>query len=53
MEFTQKLKNSFLWCRTSTPGPIFKDNENSNSKIHMNPNVCDSFIHNSQNMKVT
>ena len=60
-EVLQKTKNRTIfivllckiWSSSSTSGYIHKENENTNSKRYMHPNVQSSIIYNSQDMEVT
>ena len=52
MEGSQKTKNrTTIWSSNSTPGYISKENENTNLKRYMHPNVHSGIIYNSQNME--
>ena len=54
MKFPQKMKNkTTMWQRNSTLGYISKENENTNSKIYMHPNVYNSIIYSSQYTEAT
>ena len=45
MDIPQKTKNRItIWSRNSTPGFIYKENENSHLKRYMHPNVHRSII---------
>ena len=54
MKFPQKMKNkTTMWQSNSTLGYISKENENTNSKIYMHPNVYNSIIYSSQYIEAT
>ena len=54
MEVSLKIKNRVtIWSSSSTPGHLSKENENTNSKRAMHPNVHSSIIYNSQDMEAT
>ena len=54
MELPQKPKNrTTVWSNNSIPGYISKENECSNSKIYIYPNVHSSITYNSQDMEAT
>ena len=53
-EFLRKTKNrTTIWPSSSTPGYIYKRNENTNSKKHRHPSVHSSTIYNIQDMEAT
>ena len=54
MEIAPKIKNrATMGSSNSIPQYICKENENSNSKKYMNPNVHSSIVYNSQGMKAS
>ena len=54
MEIAPKIKNKdTIWSSNSIPWYIRKENENTNSKIYMNPNVHSSIVYNSQGIKAS
>ena len=54
IEVPQKIKNKIaIWSINSTPGYIFREDENTNSKRHMNHSVYCNIIYNSQDMETT
>ena len=51
---TQKIKNrTTIQYSNSTPGYLYKENENTSSKRYMHPYVHSSIIYNSQDIKAT
>ena len=51
---TQKIKNrTTIQYSNSTPGYLYKENENTSSKRYMHPYVHSSIIYNSQDMEQT
>ena len=50
MELPQKIKN---WSSLSTPGCITEENENTNSKRYMHPNVDSRIVYNSHDVEAT
>ena len=51
-KFPQKTENRTpLWSSNSTPGYIYKENENTNSRRYMHHSVHSNIIYNSQYMK--
>ena len=54
MEALQKIKNrTTKWSSSSTSGYLYKENENTIQKRHMQPYIHCGIIYNSQNMEVT
>ena len=50
---SKSWKQSHLWSSNSTPGYISRENENTNLKRYMHPNVHSSIIYNSEDIKAT
>ena len=51
--FLKKLKIELLYDLNSTPGYLSEENENTNLKRYMHPNIHSSIIYNSQDMEAT
>ena len=52
--FSSKIKNrATIWPCNSTPGHISEENENTNLKRYMHPNVHSNTIYNSQDIEAT
>ena len=52
MEIPQKTKNgATMWSSNITPGYTSEENENTNSKRYMHPNVHSSVIYSRQDME--
>ena len=54
IEVPQKTKNrTTIWSSNSTPGYVYKEDENTNSKRDMYPKVHSSIIYNCQDTEAT
>ena len=54
MDVPQKIKNkTAIWSSNSISGYLPEENEITNSKRHMHPNVHCSIIYNSQDVEIT
>ena len=54
MEGSQNTKNkTTIWSSNSTPGYISEENENTDLKRYMHPNVHRGIIYKSQDMEAT
>ena len=54
MEVPQKIKNrTTIWPYNSTPGFVFKENENTNYKGYLHSNVHSSITDDSQDVEIT
>ena len=49
--FLKNLRRTTIWSSNSTSGYTSKENENTNWKWYLHPNVHGSIIYNSQNME--